>query len=47
MGFLLSKKDKKHRLSFSQTIDTNAGGKWAHLAGVAVGYIYIKHLQKV
>ena len=33
-------------LSFSQTVGANAGGEWAHLAGAAVGYIYIKQMQK-
>tara|TARA_B100000941_G_C28453624_1_gene526553 strand:+ start:223 stop:1149 length:927 start_codon:yes stop_codon:yes gene_type:complete len=33
-------------LSFSQTVGANAGGEWAHLAGGAVGYIYIKQIQK-
>ncbi|NQW27796.1 MAG: rhomboid family intramembrane serine protease [Flammeovirgaceae bacterium] len=33
-------------LSFSQTIGPNAGGEWAHLAGAAMGYLYITQLQK-
>lgn len=33
-------------LSFSQTVGANAGGEWAHLAGAAMGYIYIKQIQK-
>ena len=33
-------------LSFSQTVGANAGGEWAHLAGAAIGYIYIKQMQK-
>ena len=33
-------------LSFSQTVGTNAGGEWAHLAGAAIGYIYIRRIQK-
>ena len=33
-------------LSFSQTVGANAGGEWAHLAGAAMGYVYIKQIQK-
>ena len=33
-------------LSFSQTVGANAGGEWAHLAGAAIGYAYIRQIQK-
>ena len=33
-------------LSFSQTVGANAGGEWAHLAGAAMGYVFIKQIQK-
>ena len=32
-------------LSFANTIGSNAGGELAHLAGAAMGFIYIKQLQ--
>ena len=32
-------------LSFANTIGSNAGGEFAHLAGAGIGFLYIKQLQ--
>ncbi len=33
-------------VSFAGTIGPNAGGDWAHLAGAALGFVFIKQLQR-
>ena len=33
-------------VSFAGTVGPNAGGDWAHLAGAALGFVFIKQLQR-